>query len=276
MEEIYADAEDPLDAISTAQHENRVRISSMQPALPILDLHGISRGETHGSMFQTLQDNLLEKVDGLDTKGLTKLLGRCFQHIGTKELRSVCLKIMQKLPEIDEKYLLHLSENRQLYSACPLEVKRQIWQSNQGLFGEAVSPLLDQYIAEKESMIFSTHSEEKKSVSFLSLLPKVRRQNSIVQELVHMVGSSQPLYNTLLQFLRTLFLRTHVSHYCTLRADLLMTLHEKDSKICSSDPCHKFAWCLDACVRAGQVDSKKSRELYSFLSGIVAGEEMLG
>ncbi len=276
VEEVYKDSEDALEAIATVQHENRVRISSMQPALPILDLHGISRAEIHRSVFHNLQARLLEKVEKLDTRGLTKLLGRCFQYIGTADLSNVCLQIMQKLPEIDEKYLLHVSENHQLYSACPLEVKRQIWQTNQGFFGEAVSPLLDKYIAEKESVMFSTQDAEKKPVSFISLLPKVRRQSHIVQELVHMVGTSLPLYTTLLQFLRTLFLRTHISHYCTLRADILMTLHDRESKICDSDTCHKFVWCLDACIRVGHVDSKKSRELYSFLDGIEAGDEILG
>lgn len=276
VEEVYKDSEDALEAISTVQHENRVRISSIQPALPMLDLHGISRAEVHGRVFNSLQEKLLEKVDGLDGRGLAKLLGRCFQYIGTAELRNVCLQIMQRLPEIDEKYLLVISENHQLYSACPLEVKRQIWQTNQGFFGEAVSPLLDQYIAEKESIIFSTHDAEKKPLSFLSLLPKARRQSPIVQELVHMVGPSLPLYTTLLQFLRTLFLRTHICHYCTLRADILMTLHDRESKICDSDGCHKFAWCLDACIRVGHVDSKKSRELYSFLDGIEAGDEIIG
>lgn len=276
VEEIYRESEDPEETFSTVQQENRVRISSMQPALPILDLHGISRAEIHGSMFQKMQEKLLEKVDKLDTKGLTKLLDRCFRFIGTSELRNVCLRIMQKLPEIDEKYLLHISENRELYSACPLEVKQQIWQTNQGFFGEAVSPILDQYIAEKESILFTTHDGEKKLASFLSLSPKARRQSLLVQELVHMIGTAQPLYTTLLQFLRTLFLRTHISHYCTLRADILMTLHEKESKVCSQDPCHKFAWCLDACIRAEQVDSKKSRELYSFLQAIETGDEVLG
>lgn len=48
------------------------------------------------------------------------------------------------------------------------------------------------------------------------------------------------LYDMVLQFLRTLFLRTRNVHYCTLRAELLMSLHELDvGDICSVDPCHK-------------------------------------
>lgn len=279
VDRIFEETEDAVDTISSVQDEARVRVSSMHPALPILDLHGISRADIHDSLFNKMQNQLLSRVDELDSKGLTKLLDKCFRHISSKELRGVCLQIMQKLPQVDEKYLLHISDNHELYQACPIEVKRQIWQTNQGFFGEAVSPLLDQYIAEKESILFSTQDgSDKKATSFFSITPKVRRQSPVMQDLVHMVKSSQELYNTLLQFLRTLYLRTQVSHYCTLRADVLMSLHEEDSsgKLCGGDPCHKFAWCLDACIKAGFVDEKKSRELYSFLEGIGSGNEVLG
>ncbi len=280
---IFKDAEDSLDGISTIQRENKVRISSMQPALPMLDLNGVTRADIHTSLFTAMQDKLLHRVDSLENKGLTKLLDRCFRYIGAEEqLRSVCLCIMEKLPTVDTKYLSHISDNHDLYVACPLEVKRQIWQSNQGLFGEAVSPLLDQYVAEKESILCFTlggggggGGGEVIPPSFLSFLPKTRRRAPVIKELVEMIGTSQALYSTLLQFLRTLFLRTQIPHYCTLRADLLMTLHDNESPICASDRCHKFAWCLDACIRAGQVDEKKGRELYSFLETLVDGDEIL-
>lgn len=57
-----------------------------------------------------------------------------------------------------------------------------------------------------------------------------------------MVGKNVKLYDMVLQFLRTLFLRTRNVHYCTLRAELLMSLHDLDvSEICAVDPCHKVA-----------------------------------
>jgi negative elongation factor B len=58
---------------------------------------------------------------------------------------------------------------------------------------------------------------------------------------------------------------------CTSILKCLIQLYENEA-----DPCHKFAWCLDACIRAGFVDEKKSRELYSFLEGIGSGNEALG
>ncbi len=274
---VFKKADDPFDAISNVQQENRVRISSMEPALPMLDLHGITRAEINTSLFQNMQEKLLSKVDELEDRVLVKLLDRCFRYVGgDPQLRSVCLQIMLKLPSIDDKYLRPLSENAELYNSCPLGVKQQIWTTNQGLFGEAVSPLLDQYISDKENLLFGVEDKSKKSVSFLSISPKTRRQNAVIQELVSLLGNSSTLYTTLLQFLRTLFLRTQISHYCTLRADLLMSLHEKESKLCDLDRCRKFAWCLDACVRVGGMDAKKTRELNSFIEDQTPGDEILG
>lgn len=77
----------------------------------------------------------------------------------------------------------------------------------------------------------------------------------VVQKLTQMVGKNVKLYDMVLQFLRTLFLRTRNVHYCTLRAELLMSLHDLDvGDICTVDPCHKVcteptshACCLCSC-----------------------------
>lgn len=65
-----------------------------------------------------------------------------------------------------------------------------------------------------------------------------------------MIGKNVKLYDMVLQFLRTLFLRTRNVHYCTLRAELLMSLHDLEiSEIINVDPCHKvvLAWDSEEC-----------------------------
>jgi negative elongation factor B len=170
---------------------------------------------------------------------------------------------------------LEIVERDALYNECPIGVKRQIWQLNPGVFGEAVSPLLDQYIAEKENLLFNISEVTKDTLSFFHQTLKMRRQSPILKQLVEMLGTSVPLYNTLMQFLRTLFLRTHVGHYCTLRSDIIMLLHEQDNIIMDTDRCHKLAWCLDACIRASSIDEKKIRELYNFLDTIQGDDNVL-
>ena len=65
-------------------------------------------------------------------------------------------------------------------------------------------------------------------------------------------------------------------HYCTLRSELLMALHDREVQdVISVDPCHKFTWCLDACIRERNVDVKRSRELQGFLDAIRRGQEQV-
>ena len=271
MRNAFTSSKDASKAFSRVQKNNAIKVPSLQPALSLLDIHNTRRVEFH--------ESLLEKLDSLDERQVEKLLKESFQFIVKDELRDIVVTIMERLETVPEKYLLSISENQHLYEVCPVNIKRQICQNTQELFGEAVSPLLDKYIEDKDAKMFSQISEDGSTKSFFNYSPKVRRQSDIVQGLVDMIGSSVQLYTILLQFLRTLFIRTGVSHYCTLRADLLMCLHDnKISVICDSDPCHKFAWCLDACIQAGDIDSRKAKELYLFLQSMVTGgnEETIG
>ena len=44
-----------------------------------------------------------------------------------------------------------------------------------------------------------------------------------------------------------------------------MAYHDLEiQEIFSVDPCHKFTWCLDACIREKNVDVKKSKELQCY------------
>lgn len=186
--------------------------------------------------------------------------------VRVKALRPIVMAILRNMPQIEDKYLRVLVRDRELYSDTDTEVKRQIWRDNQSLFGDEVSPLLSQYIREKEHVLFDHMNLNS---LFFSPTPKVRRQGEVVQKLANMIGNSVKLYDMVLQFLRTLFLRTRNVHYCTLRAELLMALHDLEvQEIISVDPCHKFTWCLDACIREKNVDIKRSRELQ--VSEIVA------
>lgn len=100
-----------------------------------------------------------------------------------------------------------------MYKAAPTHAKRQIWQSNQSLFGDEVSPMLNSYIKQKRSMLFENRSRKH----YFSLSPRVRRSDELVKKLVEMIGTNIDLYDMLLQFLRTLYLKTRNVHYCTLR-----------------------------------------------------------
>lgn len=81
------------------------------------------------------------------------------------------------LLQVPEKKLKIVMADKELYKVCAVEVKRQIWQDNQALFGDEVSPLLKQYIVEKEAALFS--SDVSVLHSFFSPSPKTRRQGEV-------------------------------------------------------------------------------------------------
>lgn len=235
----------------------------------------------HTSILEELREKLIQQINDMNTKmeakerdkKLKELLNKSFGLIRVKQLRPAVMAILRNMKQIDDKYLRVLVRDRELYAGADVEVKRQIWRDNQSLFGDEVSPELSQYIRVKDTIIYD-HTNLNNL--FFSPSPKVRRSGEVVQKLAHMIGSSVKLYDMVLQFLRTLFLRTRNVHYCTLRAELLMALHDLDiQEIISVDPCHKFTWCLDACIREKQVDIKRSRELQGFLDNIKRGHEQI-
>lgn len=248
--------------------------------LPLLDLHGVRRLDFHTSLMEELRDKLIAHINEMGQKEprerdkkLKELLNKSFPVVRVKSLRPVVMAILRNTQHIDDKYLKILVRDRELYADTDTEVKRQIWRDNQSLFGDEVSPLLSQYIREKEHILFD-HTNLNNL--FFQPTPKVRRQGEVVQKLANMIGTSVKLYDMVLQFLRTLFLRTRNVHYCTLRAELLMALHDLEvQEIISIDPCHKFTWCLDACIREKNVDIKRSRELQGFLDNIKRGQEQV-
>ncbi|KAH0535338.1 negative elongation factor B [Cotesia typhae] len=274
---------DPLSAIEQFQIDNGILLASLRPMLPLLDLHGVRRLDFHASVLEELREKLVKRINEIGTereksgssgdKRLKDLLSKSFPAIRVPALRPVVMSILRNTPHIDDKYLRVLVREKELYNSAETEVKRQIWKDNQSLFGDEVSPLFSKYIIEKEQVLFDHGNLNS---LFFSPSPKVRRQGEVVQKLAHMIGTSVKLYDMVLQFLRTLFLRTKNIHYCTLRAELLMALHDLEvQEIISVDPCHKFTWCLDACIREKNVDIKRSRELQGFLDSIKRGQEQV-
>lgn len=278
LRESLTNCSDPLRAIEEFQIENGILLPSLRPMLPLLDLHGVRRLEFHLSVLDELKEKLLQQIESLGKqerrekeKKLKELLQKSFPVIKVPTLRPIVMGIMKNMDRLEDKYLKQIVTDKTLYYECDVHVKRQIWQDNQSLFGDEVSPLLSRYVEEKQEQLTSF---QEVTSNFFNLSPKQRRQAEVIQKLISMIGRNIQLYDMVLQFIRTLFLRTQNVHYCTLRAELLMAMHDLEiQEITSIDPCHKFTWCLDACIREKSVESKRSRELQGFLDGIRRGQE---
>merc|ERR1719361_1693335 len=301
LKEALTSCTDPLKAIEDFQIENGILLPSLRPMLPLLDLHGLKRLDFHNSVLEDLREKLISQIEAVGNQDrnnsrererkLKELLTKSFPVIKIKQLRPVVMCVLKNLSFIEDRYLRVLVRDKELYQDCDIVIKRHLWRDNQSLFGDEVSPHLSQYIKEKEAILYSNSSESTTSSGlmsppattivvssggFFSLSPKARRQGTVIQKLSEMIGSNVKLYDMTLQFLRTLFLRTRSVHYCTLRSELLMALHDREVQdIIGVDPCHKFTWCLDACVREKNFDVKRSRELQGFLDAIRRGQEQV-
>jgi len=306
LKEALTSCTDPLKAIEDFQIENGILLPSLRPMLPLLDLHGIKRQDFHNSVLEDLREKLINQIEALASsqttlpkdkeRKLKELLNKSFPVIKIKQLRPVVMCVLKHLSYIEDRYLKVLVRDKELYQDCDIVIKRHLWRDNQSLFGDEVSPHLSQYIKEKEAILYSNEGTAVAAVAagssstattttptatsilhgFFSVSPKSRRGGSVIQKLADMIGSNVKLYDMTLQFLRTLFLRTRNVHYCTLRSELLMALHDREVQdIIGVDPCHKFTWCLDACIREKNVDGKRSRELQGFLDAIRRGQEQV-
>ena len=268
----FQTCQDPSTFVATFQQENCVLLPSLHPALHLLDLQNVPRVNFHQSLIEELRERLIKQIKACGPDRIQDLLEHTFRFVHVEQLRGVIMAVMKEIPTINALYLDQLADSKTLYAECPVEVKRQIWTRRHPLFGDAVGPLLNNYIEDKYALLYSLESDPTKN--FFAIPPRQRRKQKVVKELINMIGKSVELYNLVLQFLRTLFLRTKEVNYCALRAEILMAFHDTDiSEIRSVDPCHKFTWCLDACIREKSIDSRRLKELQTFLDGMKKAEE---
>lgn len=102
---------DPVDAITTIQKDNKIRVPSLEPALCLMDLHDLPRRDVHHTLFETLKEMLISKLEVLEPRSIKRLLDKSFAFVNVPELRQVVMKILETMPKpINEKYVPHLCD----------------------------------------------------------------------------------------------------------------------------------------------------------------------
>lgn len=180
--------------------------------------------------------------------------------------------MLRSIPKLPQQYLKGILEDKALYADCPVEAKRQIWdQLDSSLFAAEVSPILVAYLEANKAVLIQL--DTPKSIYFMEST-KTRRQSSHVQQLASMIGQNAKLYDSVLQILRLKFVDQHSPHFGSLRGELLMALHDAEcTELLQLDPCHKYVWCLDACLKEFQLNIKQCKELETVLDGVRRGQE---
>jgi len=246
--------------------------SQFQPVLKLLDLFGQSRAETYRFVLQKLLDELRQKIKTMKQDQLNSFLEMTFPYVSVEELSAVPLSLMERHENIPVHFLRSLAANPDVYKVLSLQVRRQVWQVDANLFKEHVFPLLNRYVKEAETTrstvdLFGTPVHPKKR----------REQNAVLQEIVQDLGRSVTLFKTVLELVRSLFVSTENKAFCTLRSELVMSLHDLGvSLLYEADICHKFAWCIDACVRDDAMEQRQIVEMQSFFDSVQSDPSVLG
>lgn len=140
-----------------------------------------------------------------------------------------------------------------------MKVKRQVWEADLELFRKQIFPLFKKYL----------NGPGPKINFFLGFMePKKRRDaNQTLDELGDVIGSSFVLYDSLLHFARTLYIKTAQLKFCTWRYEMLMWLHDhKVNKLFDFDPVHQICVLFEQWIRNGDTDQKRLKLLWSIMS----------
>ncbi|KJH50350.1 cofactor of BRCA1 [Dictyocaulus viviparus] len=193
---------------------------------------------------------------------LREQLERCFDLFNLPHFRQIVLENLKQIPVLDDCYLDRIMLDENFYSACPLSVQQQIWLRNKELFLKAFCPLIDSYLKRKEGLLMSI--ETLKTNFFTIETTKARRQWKEIRstDLVLFIGTHEELFQTVATYIRELFCKTGDVLLCSLRYELIMAAHDANvENIIKSDPCHDFAWCLEACMRDKHLETHQTNRL---------------
>ncbi|CAD5230920.1 unnamed protein product [Bursaphelenchus xylophilus] len=260
-------APDLKEEIRKFQAENQIPVPSLRPILNILDLHGVRRNELNQVVLKELTGKLLDKIKDLspkknpkDAKKLEELLDKIFRLYPVESMRKIVLETLKSVPQLSNKYLKKIADDKLLYSECDVSVKQQIWVVNEKLFHQAIEPIIDEYVDEKEKIL--TLTGRSQTNFFTSDTTKIRRQWKQVKDLIQMSGRNPSLYKGITDLVQLRYLETGSCHYASLRLELAMALHDLNVEFATkTDPIHDFAWVLDVALRDRHMDTQQVNKL---------------
>ncbi|KAL6741130.1 hypothetical protein Aduo_014415 [Ancylostoma duodenale] len=260
-----------INAVKRFQDENGIKMDTLPPALQLLDLHKIKRHDLYEQAAMDISEHVVARIRALGENGspesikkLEEQLEKCFEMFPLPQFRQIVLENLKQLPKIPEKYLDIIMGDRDFYDACPLIVQQQIWLRNNDLFVEAFRPLIESYLKKKEDLLLSVEPSNTNFFTFETT--KARRQWKEIKDLIKFCGNHEELFKSMTAYIRELFATTGNAMLCSLRYELIMAAHDAGiENLVKSDPCHDFAWCMEACMRDKHLESHQTTRLRHML-----------
>ena len=224
--------------------------------MPLLDLLGVDRVAVMRPLLASLRAQLVAAVPRLPPATLDTLLERTFPYLAFEELRPVPLAVLAAHAAIPEAYLHQIAAHDEVYSACPLSVKQQVWFADSSVLARELDPLVARYSAAWAWCVGGGSADERQAV---------------VRCVTQLVGVSFEVYCLVIARLYAEYARTGNALLCALRCDVLMGVYGSGvSTVYDSDACHSFVLFLDKCIRDGALAPGVIRELRSTCATLLA------
>jgi hypothetical protein len=296
---------DVADAIKRIQDQGALktagidRESDAEPLLGLLGQLGMTRAEVYRHTLDDALKELRDRIEAMPQGTLLSLLDASFPYIGIEELKAIPLAALEHLKPVPSSYLKQISRNVELFRQLPVEVQRQCWELRAELLRRHTAPALTAYAEETATTMrnldqdlalapldvndgFAVYipgtapsSTEKgdrgHAKPHVPGLPRasLRRASASVQRLKRVVGDSKKLYLGVVMNCRMHYAEHGGSGACSLRSQLLMSLHDDEKTgLCGVDRCHRLAWLADACVRDRCLDGRRCAEIMQIIEKI--------
>jgi hypothetical protein len=132
-------------AINEIQERCGLRPLLCKPAIGMLDHLGISRAEVHRYLLHRAMKELLDRIPMMSTEQLEALLEASFPYLGIKELRSIPIRVMERIQLVPPNYLKLLAEDKAIFQHLPPKVQQEVWEFDQNLLQLDAMPLVASY-----------------------------------------------------------------------------------------------------------------------------------
>lgn len=222
-------------------------------------MHGVKRSAVYLELAEKLREALLPRLASLSQQALALLLQKTFPYVSIEELSSVPMAVMMRMDAVDPVFLAELGKHADLYEKAPMKIKRQIWAVNYELFRAHVYPVLEPFLGQAAAAEAPVNEIWNRALEE----PRQRRRNcQAITAMLTCLDKSQSLYKSLLDLCWRLFREDGNPLFCTLRADVLMGLHDNSvTELYQHDPYHELCWILDAATRERSMSDALARDL---------------
>ncbi|KAJ2732907.1 hypothetical protein IW152_003490 [Coemansia sp. BCRC 34962] len=255
----------PQQAAKEFSKQNSLDIPAADTVYELLGSLGHTRCSIHSAVLDSVVATALKQIQGapLPADRHFALLEQLRPCLWIPRLRHLPLTLLARQPQllIPSDIRDTILRTPDLYGACDLAVKRQLWLSDAMLFKAHMMPLIKQYVANPELVEMSREMFSENA--------KARRKHPALAAIANSIDSELQLYMQTLGMARELFLDTFDIALGTLRLDLAMVMHEQNfAEVVNNDVCYTLAWSLDACINKQTMDDTGVSDLQRFFDDV--------